>query len=124
MAWLKIFHGFISSRLRSNAIISIYVNGLQVDGVRGLVYNHFTTHFQEGNNDRSGVENLNFNYLNRSQCAGLIKLFSLEEVKQMGWDSDSFKNSGLNGINFGFLKDLCEEIELLFYAFSIRISSE
>jgi len=89
MTLLKIFNGFMSTRWRSNAIIlfRFMLMGYKWK-VRmvlgGEVYNPFTTHFQTCNNDRSGVENLNFNYLNRVHCGELIKLFSLEEVKQTG----------------------------------------
>ena len=39
----------ISFRRRSNAIITINVNGIQVEGmdnVRGVMFNHFENHFQ------------------------------------------------------------------------------
>jgi len=58
MTWLKeedanskFKVGIISSRRQSDAIISLFVNGMQVegvDGVRGEVFNHFATHFQAG----------------------------------------------------------------------------
>jgi hypothetical protein len=36
----------MSNRSRSNAIISNFVNGSQVKGVRVAGLNHFSTHFQ------------------------------------------------------------------------------
>jgi len=37
---------------------------------------------------------------------GLIKPFSVDEVKEAIWDCDSFKIPGPDGVNFGFIKDL------------------
>jgi len=91
MTWLKeedanskFKVGIISSRRQSDAIISLFVNGMQVegvDGVRGEVFNHFATHFQAGAVDIPWIENLNFNSLNLAQCSELPKPFSLDEVK-------------------------------------------
>ena len=42
---------------------------------------------------------------------GLIKPFSLDEVKAAVWDCDSFKSPGPDGINFGFIKDFWHEMK-------------
>ncbi|MCH90194.1 cysteine-rich receptor-like protein kinase [Trifolium medium] len=41
----------------------------------------------------------------------LIKPFSVEEVKAAVWDCDSYKSSGPDGINFGFIKDFWSELQ-------------
>jgi len=42
---------------------------------------------------------------------GLIKPFSLDEVKAAVWDCDSFKSPGPDRINFGFIKDFWHEMK-------------
>jgi hypothetical protein len=50
--------------------------------------------------------------LNPLECNSLTKPFSLEEVKAIMWDCDSNKNSGPDGINFGFIKDFWQELQV------------
>lgn len=60
---LKFFHGLMSSKGRSNAIIKININDLQVEGVnnvRNALFNHFETHFQSSVFVSLSVNNLNF----------------------------------------------------------------
>ncbi|KEH34516.1 hypothetical protein MTR_3g467670 [Medicago truncatula] len=40
-----------------------------------------------------------------------MKPFSLEEVKAIVWDCDSFKSSGHDGINFGLIKDFLHDMK-------------
>ena len=42
---------------------------------------------------------------------GLIKPFSLDEIKEAVWDCDSYKSPGPDGINFGFIKDFWLELK-------------
>ena len=60
--------------------------------------------------ERPCIENLNFNMLNVGQCGELTKPFSVDEVKQVVWDCDSFKSPGPNGVNMGFVKDFWSEL--------------
>jgi len=48
---------------------------------------------------------MQFRSLLVTEGVGLIKPFSMEEVKEAVWDCDSFKSPGPDGINFGFIKD-------------------
>jgi len=44
-----------------------------------------------------------------AEGGGLIKPFSVDEVKDAVWDCDSFKSPGPDRVNFGFIKDFwCE----------------
>nr|ABN08473.1 reverse transcriptase - beet retrotransposon, putative [Medicago truncatula] len=47
-----------------------------------------------------------FRSLSGTEGVSLIKPFLVDEVKAAVWDCDSFKSPGLDGINFGFIKDL------------------
>jgi hypothetical protein len=104
----KFFHSIMSNRRRHNTLCSILVDGVVVEGVqpiRNAVYSHFAGHFQSTNVDRPSVANMQFRSLSVAEGVGLIKLFSMEEVKEVVWDCDSFKSPGPDGINFGFIKD-------------------
>jgi len=46
--------------------------------------------------------------LSYREGAGLVKPFSLEEVKAAVWDCDNFKCTGPDGITFRFIKDFWE----------------
>jgi len=75
----------MSSRRRANSIFSLIVDGTTVEGVegiRGLVFNHFSSHFRFVTAERPSIENLNFKMLNVGQCGELTKPFSVEEVNQ------------------------------------------
>jgi hypothetical protein len=53
----------MSARKRANTIISIKVDGVQVEGVagvRGGVFDHFQNHFKFIVHNRPGVEDLSF----------------------------------------------------------------
>ena len=62
----KFFHNIMSSRRRTNSIFSLSANGTIVEGVegiRGLVFNHFSSHFKFVAAERPCIENLNFKCL-------------------------------------------------------------
>jgi len=110
----KYFHLILSSRRRRNAIVSLTVNGNLVEGVqpiRHADFSHFQDHFAAHNVLRPGVENLMFKNLSYADGIGLIKPFSEGEVKAAIWDCDSFKSSGPDGVNLGFIKDFWEDIK-------------
>ncbi|MCH82498.1 cysteine-rich receptor-like protein kinase, partial [Trifolium medium] len=110
----KYFHSVLASRRRGNAISSLQVDGTIVEGVspiRQAVFAHFASHFKAVNVDRPRVDNLTFKRLQVSEVIGLIKPFSIDEVKAAVWDCDSFKSPGPDGINFGFIKDFWAEMQ-------------
>ena len=113
----KFFHSILSCRRCRNSLGPNMVNGVVVEGVipvRQAVFSHFSSHFQETQMLRPTVEDLHFRTLSFTEGGGLIKPFSVEEVKAAICDCDSFKSPSPNGINFGFIKvfflDLKEDI--------------
>jgi len=44
----------------------------------------------------------------------------LQEIKEAGWDCDSFKSPRPDGVNLGFIKDFWDMlmVELLYYFFA------
>jgi len=114
MLILIFFHSIMSSRRRHNSLCSIVVDGLLVEGVqpvREAIFNHFTNHFKVTDVERPSIANLNFRTLSMAEGVGLIKPFSLDEVKATVWDCDSFKSLGPDGINFDFIKDFWHELK-------------
>ncbi|CAJ2662883.1 unnamed protein product [Trifolium pratense] len=110
----KYFHSVLASRRRGNAISSLQVDGTMVEGVspiRHAVFSHFASHFKAINVERPRVDNLIFKRLHASEVSGLIKPFSVDEVKAAVWDCDSYKSPGPDGINFGFIKDFWAEMQ-------------
>lgn len=98
----------MSSRRRSNVVISINVNDVQVEGVndvRDAVFHHFQQHFASSSEPRPGISNLLFKSLTMLDEVELIKPFTMEEIKHAVWECDSFKSPGRDGINVGFVKD-------------------
>ena len=90
----KFFHGIMSSRRRGNAVSCFLVDGALVEGVdnvRRAVFPHFSTHFQSYNVDRPTMEALQFPSLSYREGAGLVKPFSVKEVKAAVWDCDNYK---------------------------------
>jgi len=54
----KFYHGVMSSRRRLNVIISINVNGVQIEdmeGARNAVFQHLQSHFKEVSADKPGL---------------------------------------------------------------------
>lgn len=121
MHWLKdgdantkFFHDILAARRRGNSIVKLDDNGSEVQGVeniRGVVFNHFKNHFRSVMVDRLGAENLNFNMIGMFETSELVKPFSLEEVKQVVWDCDTFKSPWPDGINLGFLTEFWQEVK-------------
>ena len=52
-----------------------------------------------------------FKNLSYVEGSSLIKPFSEGKVKAAVWDCDSFKSSGPDGVNFGFIKEFWEDIK-------------
>jgi len=104
----KFFHGIMSSRKRKNAIPFFLVNGVLVEGVDNVcsaVFSHFSSHFCARSVVHPSMESVCFRTLSHREGAGLIKPFSVDEVKAMVWDCDNFKCPGPDSISFGFIKD-------------------
>jgi len=90
------------------------VDGVVVEGVlpiRNVVFSHFVSHFQSVDMERPRVSNLQFLSLFVTEGVGLIKPFSVDEIKACAWDCDSFKSLGPDGINFGFIKEFWHEMK-------------
>jgi len=49
--------------------------------------------------------------LSVAKGGGLIKPFSVDEVKAVVWDFDSFKSPGREGVNFGFIKEFWHDLK-------------
>ncbi|GAU48973.1 hypothetical protein TSUD_245640 [Trifolium subterraneum] len=110
----KYFHSVLASRRRGNAISSLQVGSTTVEGVapiRNAVVSHFASHFKAVNVDRPGVESLSFKRLHPAEVSSLIMPFSMTEVMEAVWDCDSYKSSGPDGINFGFIKDFWTDMQ-------------
>jgi len=54
---------------------------------------------------------LQFQTLSVEEGVGLIKPFSLDEIKEVVWDRDSYKSPGPDGINFVFIKEFWPELK-------------
>ncbi|GAU30513.1 hypothetical protein TSUD_18930 [Trifolium subterraneum] len=61
---------------------------------------------------RPTVEELHFPSLSFAEGGSLVKSFSVVEVKAAIWDCDSYKSPGPDGVNFGFLKEFWEEMQV------------
>ncbi|KAK2351444.1 hypothetical protein QL285_097260 [Trifolium repens] len=110
----KYFHSMLASWWRGNAISSVQVDGVTLEGVhpvRQVVFAHFATNFKARDVMRPGVENLRFSRLSGAEGSGLIRPFAESEVKAAVWDCDSFKSPGPDGVNFGFIKDFWEDMK-------------
>ena len=104
----KFFHNYMSNRRRHNAINVVSVDGRAVEGVHGIratVFNYFSNHFKSRGAAWPGVDELNFRKLSFVEAGMLVKSFSMEEVKQVVWDCDSYKSLGPDGVSFGFIKE-------------------
>ncbi|GAU24838.1 hypothetical protein TSUD_157510 [Trifolium subterraneum] len=85
----KYFHFVLANRRRGNAISSLQVGGVTVEGVtpiRHAVVSHFASHFKAVNVKRLGVDSLTFKRLHLTEASSLIKPLSLEEVKTAVWE--------------------------------------
>jgi len=73
--------------------------------VRAAVLSHFSSHYKSRSVRRPSMEGLQFRLLSCRDGAVLTKPFSLDEVRDVVWDCDSFKCPGPDGIAFGFIKE-------------------
>jgi hypothetical protein len=113
----------MASRRRENDISSIQVDGVTSEGVqpiRQAVFSHFASHFKANSIDRPGVDNLQFRRMTTLEGGSLTKPFSVKEVKREVCDCDSFKSPGLDGINFGFIKDLWSDMQAAIMCFIVE----
>jgi hypothetical protein len=104
----KFFHSVMTSRKRSNALSSVLVDDVVIEGVSGIrtaVFTHFENHFRSVNIVRPQIDNLQFNSISTHDAYFLERPFGEEEVKQVVWDCDSFKSPGPDGVNFCFVKE-------------------
>jgi hypothetical protein len=102
---------YYASRRRGNAVSCFLVDGVLIEGVdnvRNAVFSHFSTHFKAYDVVCPSIEDMSFPTLSYREGAGLVKLFSLEEVKAAVWDCDNFKCTGPDGITCGFITDFWE----------------
>jgi len=98
----------MSDRKRRNVVTSFLVNGVMVEGVENVrvaIHSHFSSHFQSRVEERPSMAGLYFRSLSHAEGGGLVKPFSLDEVKVVVWDCDNFKCPGPDDISFGFIKD-------------------
>jgi hypothetical protein len=111
----KFFHAIMSNRMRRNAASSFLVNGVMVEGVDnvcGAIYSNFSSHFQSRVEEWPSMQGLHFRSLSHAEGGGLVKLFSLEEVKVTVWDCDNYKCPGPDGISFGFIKEFWDLLKV------------
>jgi exonuclease III len=104
----KFFHEIMSNRKRRNVVSSFLVNGVMVEGVENVcvaIYYNFSSHFKARVMERPSMAGLQFRSLSHAEGVGLVKLFSLDEVKSAVWDYDNYRCPGPDGISFGFIKD-------------------
>jgi len=87
----KFFHGIMSFRRRSNSIISLLADGVNIEGVepvRQTIFQHFYNHFKRIPQVRPDIGGLVFKSLSVVEGADLIKPFLLEEIKAAVWEDD------------------------------------
>lgn len=76
----------MSSRRRSNTIISISVNDVHVEGLNGVmssIFDHSHNHFQAIPVDRPDIENLSFKSITKDEGLVLTLHFSEVEIKHV-----------------------------------------
>jgi len=66
---------------------------------------------------RPSLQGTYFCKLSYGQAGSLTKPFSVEEVKQAVWDCDGLKSTGLDGINFDFIRKFWEILQDDFMTF-------
>lgn len=104
----------MSSRRRGNAVSCFLVDGVLIEGVdnvRREVFSYFSTHFQSCIVERPSMAALQFPSLTYREGAGLVKPFSIEEVKTAVWDCENYKCPGPDDITFGFIKDFWDVVQ-------------
>jgi hypothetical protein len=109
-----------------NTLSHIVVNDVVVEGVsdiREAVFNHFEHHFRSVRVVRPSIANLQFNSISEDDAYYLKRPFDEENVKQAVWECDNFKSLGLDGINFGFIKEFWVDIKGAFMRFLLEFYS-
>ena len=94
--------------------MSLLVNDSLIEGVqpiRQAVFSHFKDHFAASYTNRSGVDNFAFKILSYVDGNGLIKPFSVDDVKTAIWDCDKYKSPRPDGVHFGFIKEFWEVLK-------------
>ena len=76
-----------------------------VQPIRNVIFTHFSNHFKSQNVGRPNVGNLPFKTISLQDGGGLVKPFTVDEVKAAVWDCESFKSPCPDGVNFGFIKE-------------------
>jgi hypothetical protein len=118
--WLKegdantgYFHSCVASRKRCNAMPALRIGDRWVEKpleVRGEVVEFFKNHFVEASWSRPQLDGVEFPTISPLQVEGLVKPFTVEEVRGVVEDSDGNKSPGPDGFNFAFLKSAWEVI--------------
>ncbi|CAJ2667257.1 unnamed protein product [Trifolium pratense] len=103
----KFFHQTLKGRRRNNQLVALrdgdkWVQG--VDEIKYFVKNYFANNFTEEWRNRPTLDGLSFNSLSEEDNSSLLSPFSVEEVREVVWNSDGNKCPGPNGFNFNFLK--------------------
>jgi len=80
------------------------VNVEEVQNIREVVFDNFSTHFKVVREGRPGIQGLHFRKLSFGEAGNLTRPFSLEEVKQAIWDYDGLKSPVPDDINFDFIR--------------------
>ncbi|PNX79256.1 cysteine-rich receptor-like protein kinase [Trifolium pratense] len=80
-----------------------------VEEVKGFVKNYFENNFRESWENRPNLNRVLFHSLSIEDNTFLLEPFSLDEVREVIWNSDGNKCPGPDGFNFNFLK-ACWEI--------------
>lgn len=114
---MRFFHTCISRRKRKNFIHGILVEEdlvSDVDGIKGAIKNHFVKLFDTRPNLRIGLEGMGFNVIGEEENAKLVAPFSMEEIQKAVWECDSDKSPGPDGMNFGFVKQFWEVMQVDF----------
>jgi hypothetical protein len=59
-------------------------------------------------------------YETQNESGNLIRPFSVDEVKNVVWDCDSYKSPGPDGVSFGFIKHFWQELKEDFMRFLLE----
>ncbi|GAU18560.1 hypothetical protein TSUD_325520 [Trifolium subterraneum] len=109
----RYFHEAIKSR-RRNQLVALndgdhWIQG--VEEIKGFVKNYFENNFKERWEDRPNLNGIQFQALTDDDNTILTPPFSIEEVREAIWCSDSNKSPDPDGFNFNFLKACWEFIK-------------
>jgi hypothetical protein len=104
----KFFHESIKRRRRRNQLVALKDSDRWVQGVKdvkGLVRNFFENNFKERWGIRPNLNNgIQFQSLSAEDNLLLMSPISIEEVKEVIWNSDGNKCPRPDGFNFKFLQ--------------------